>query len=383
MTIPDGNILTSIMNDFTAVTSLSRMKIEPYAIKVLVTLITIDLMVAGIVMLIEDAPLDKTILTRTLKYAAFAYMVLSYQSIINALSSSFVMIGLKAAGDTLTAKTFTNPSLITTMGFDLIGPFTQNIIDGKTFGANNGNVIDKVMSMPSMVMLGLTYMMILFCFFLIAVNIFVVYIEFAIFTSIALILVPFGVWEKTDFIFDKVKNGVINFGIKYMTLSFVVSIAFNIIKKWQLPPDPSFNQALYVLLGVFAITYLCWHAPNVAAGMAQGGGGTMTGAALGGFAGAAAGNAASVGGGAGKALIGGKNQSTGTRGGIIPTLGRVTGITPRMESAASQLKDMGAGFGNKVAQRFGSKHTPTPPSTPSGVNLSSERPGTDTSADLK
>lgn len=375
MNIPDGNILTSIMNDFVAITSTSRTKVEPYALKVLGTLITIDLLIASILMLIEDLPMGKQILSRTLKYGGFAFMVLSYQTIINALSSSFVMIGLKAAGDTITAKTFTNPSLITDIGFKLIGPFTQNIADGKTFGADHGGVIDKVLSMPSVLMLGLTYMMILFCFFLIAVNIFITYVEFAIFTSIALILVPFGVWEKTEFIFDKVKNGVINYGIKFMTLSFIISISFNIIKKWQLPPDPTFNQALYVLLGIFAITYLCWHAPSVAAGFAGGGGGSMTGAALGGFAGAAAGNVANVGSGAGKALVGGVNPTTGNRGGILPTLGRVTGVTNRVQSAADQLKDMGSDFGGKVAQKFGSKNNSTPPpAAPSGVDLNSDKP---------
>jgi type IV secretion system protein TrbL len=228
-------------------------------------------------------------------------------------------------------------------------------------------------------LLGLSYLMLIFCFFMIAINIFVVYVEFAIFASVALILVPFGVWEKTEFIFDKVKNGVINFGIKYMTLAFVVSISFNIIKQWQLPPDPTFQQALYVLLGMLAVTYLCWHAPSVAAGMASGGGGMITAAAMVGAGSTMANNAASTAGGTGKALVGGVNQATGNRGGIIPTVGRMTGVTTAMVNAASTVANMGKDFMN--SQGKGGSSSPTPPTSTSS-NVSPQPVNTASGVDL-
>lgn len=387
MAIPDGNILTNLLKDFSAITANSRPLIQGYAVKVLITLTTIDILLACIVCLMENQDIARTMLRRTLKYTAFAFMVMFFKDIVNAFSASFIKIGLEAGGKVLTPNDFTNPSYISTLGWDMVGPFVQNIIDGKSFGANNGDLVDKIVSLPSAMLLGLVYIMILGCFFAIAINIFILYIEFAIFTSIALILVPFGVWDKTEFIFDKAKNGVINYGIKYMVLAFIVSVAMNKIRDWQLPPDPTFQQALYVLLGMLAITYLSWHAPSVAAGFAGGSGGSMTGAAIGGFAGGAAGNAANVGSGAGKALVGGVNRNTGNRGGLLPTLGRVTGITPRVSSAAEQLKDMGKDFGSKVAQKFskaGATGTPndTAPTSPSGVDLNPpERPDTGPSKD--
>jgi type IV secretion system protein TrbL len=381
MAIPDANILTSLLKDFTSITANSRPLIEGYAIKVLITLTTIDILVVSLFCLMDNQDIVKTMLRRTLKYAGFAFLVIFYKDIVNAFSESFLKIGLEAGGKVLTANDFTNPSYISTLGMDMIGPFVQSITNGKSA---TDATLDSIMSLPSSILLGLVYLMILGCFFAIAINIFILYIEFAVFTSIALILVPFGVWEHTSFIFDKAKNGVINYGIKYMTLAFIVSIAMSKIKDWQLPPDPTFQQALYVLLGMLAITYLSWHAPTVAAGFAGGGGGSMSGAAIGGFAGSMAGKAASTAGGTGKALVGGINQNTGTRSGILPTVGRMTGATAGLQNAASKIADMGKEFGNNLSQKYGNSGNsgnsppPTPPPAASGVNLNTGSSGTDT-----
>lgn len=287
--VPNADILTSLLERFTSVTANSTNLIHGFAWKVLVILIAVDLIVAVLIMLMEDAALGQAVFRRVLKYSAFTYMVFDYKFIINAFGDSFVLIGLKAAGSTLTDKMFTNPSKITDLGFAMISTPIQSILvtDGSAASNAAGTLANTITSFPTMLIMIPIYFMILFCFFAIAINIFVVYIEWAILTSIALILVPFGVWDKTEFIFEKAKNGIITYGIKFMTLAFVTSISLNIIQTFRLPPNPGIHDALYILVGMLAITYLCFHAPSIAAGIASGSGGTVTAAAAVGFAAAA------------------------------------------------------------------------------------------------
>lgn len=274
----DTNILTTLLIEFKSRIEPATGLILPYAKNTLFILMTIDLALIYIMALIKEEEAGyKPLLVNALKYGAFAYLVLSYHSIATMIMESFAMIGLKAGGNLLSFADLSNPSKIAFHGLQLTKQVWENVTISELY-----NPFAAIMILISVIAINVA-------FFVIGLQIFVTTIEFGIVAALGLILVPFGVWKPTSFIFDKIKDGIINFGIKYMVLSFVVSISIALMNKWvPLAHEAKFEETLIMAFGASALAYLCYHAPAVASGLSSGGSGNLGGMAMvGGIVGAA------------------------------------------------------------------------------------------------
>jgi type IV secretion system protein TrbL len=118
---------------------------------------------------------------------------------------------------------------------------------------------------------------------MLAIQIFVTYLEFYLVAALSLILVPFGVFKHTAFIAERAFGSVVSFGVKLMVLSFIIAAAHPVLAQITLPAQPTWQQAYMVLLASLAIAFLAWHAPGIAAGMITGGP-TLTAGSAAGFA---------------------------------------------------------------------------------------------------
>jgi type IV secretion system protein TrbL len=272
MTLPDQNILTSMLGDFKVKIAPASGIIMPYAKNTLNILFTIELTMAYIMSLLKEEDAGLKVLYITLfKYGTFVFLLLNYQTIVNQIILSFQLIGLKAAGGNISSSDFTNPSLICEKGLTLTANLFTNVGAG-----------ESVLNVFTALMVLLAAIAIIFAFFIIGVEIFIVNVEFSIVAALGLILVPFGMLTHTSFMFDKIKEGIINFGIKYMVLAFVASISMSIVTQWtQLSAGATFQQALYMAFGSCTLAYLCHHAPSVASSMASGSGGGGMGSGIG------------------------------------------------------------------------------------------------------
>lgn len=274
----DTNILTTLLIEFKSRIEPATGIILPYAKNTLFILITIDLALVYIMALIKEEEAGyKPLLVNILKYGAFVYLVLSYHSIATVIMESFAMIGLKAGGNLLSVADLSNPSKVAFHGLTLTKEVWENVTIKELY-----NPFSAIMILISVIAINIA-------FFVIGLQIFVTTIEFGIVAALGLILVPFGVWKPTSFIFDKIKDGIINFGIKYMVLSFVVSISIALMNKWApLAHEAKFEETLIMAFGASALAYLCYHAPAVASGLSSGGSGNLGGMAMvGGIVGAA------------------------------------------------------------------------------------------------
>lgn len=272
MALPDHNVLTSLLNDFKSTISPATGNLTSSANTTLRILVGIDLTLGLILNLLDDEDAAyKLILRNTFKYGVFVYLILSYNTIVNQIISSFQSIGLIAAGNTLSASDITNPSLLCQMGLDL----TANLFVAAGAGQMMLNPITALLLL-------ITALAIIVAFFIIGLEVFIVNIEFSVVAALGLILIPFGAWDKTAFIFDKIKEGIINFGIKYMVMAFIVSTTAKIVNQWSpLANNCTWQQAIYMAFGACALAYVCHHMPSVASSMASGSGGGGLGSGVG------------------------------------------------------------------------------------------------------
>jgi type IV secretion system protein TrbL len=287
--IPDQNLITSLLKEFVSRGNLAASLLKPYSWSLLATLMTIDLVLIYIFSLIKEENQGyKELLMQAPMYGAYIFMVQQYTVIVNNISNSFIQAGVTAGGGGLNTSDLTNPSQIIVKGYELIGPVLENYI------ANNGSMkwlilesfgelmapgLKTALSMLglapktsvtiNLLMICVASILIMICFFIIGMQLFVIQVEFAIVAALGIILIPFGVWDKTRFIFDKIKNGIINFGIKMMLITTLTATSIQLLKSLTLPPEPTWQQMFYLLLGAGAMAYLAHCIPKEVDSMAR------------------------------------------------------------------------------------------------------------------
>jgi type IV secretion system protein TrbL len=288
---PDAGILTSIMHDFNN-TFLGGVKnILPWAKYILSALITIDLTLALIFRNDDDSVLT-LLLQKILLYGFIIYVVIDYRQLTKVIISGFSAIGLKAGGNRITEALTTDPSAISEYGIYVAKPIFDQI------GSYHG--MSAIYHFGDIFVGSIMGLLIMFSFGFMGIQFFLTWLEFYIVGCLSLIFIPFGVFKGTSFLSERAFGTIIAFGVKLMVLSFIASASIPLVKKWQLPAEPTIQMMFYALLGCGAIAFLSYEAPKLASSLLMGTpslsageaiGSMMRGARTAGHAAAAAGHA--------------------------------------------------------------------------------------------
>ena len=197
----------------------------------------------------------------------------------------------------------------------------------------------------------LAWLVVILCFFVLAVQLFITLIEFKLTTLAGFVLVPFALWNKTSFLAEKVLGNVVSSGVKVLVLAVIVGIGSGLFAEFQTVPDePSIDHALVVMLASLALLALGIFGPGIATGLISGGpqlgAGAMAGAAVG-----AAGTAVAIGAaatGVGGAVMAGARMAPGAAK-MAASGARSMASTASNARSAFQAGSAGAGGGFKGA----------------------------------
>ncbi len=258
----DTGILTTVLNQLAGRLSLGYARILPDALVLMRYLVAIELVVLGVFWALGKSDITVTAIKKITAIGLFLWIITGMKSLSHALISSFAQAGLVAGGSVLTVANLFDPSAIIDMGFKTTKPIFDNIGGFTTIALHPVNSALQF----------ITGLMGLFAYFLIAWNLFIVIIEFYLFTVCAVILIPFAVFKPTAWLAERAIGGTFTIGVKLMVLALIVSIAYDIIGSLDLTPVADDNYALYCGISmVCVISYLSWSAPNFAAGIISGG----------------------------------------------------------------------------------------------------------------
>src|SRR5271168_3651248 len=324
----DPGILTTLLNAFLAVFSAGPGHLAPAAARILFLMAGIELTLAGIWWVLKGENILVGLLQKTLLLCLFAFFVANWTTLINSVLDGFVWAGFTAGGSSPAAGAalIKDPSSIIGQAFVVTQPIENEVSALSLY------------SIGSLILLGWAYIFTILAFFMLAIQVFITYLEFYLVAALSLILVPFGVFKHTAFIAERAFGSVVSFGVKLMVLSFIIAAVQPVLAQITLPAEPTWQQAYMVLLASMAIAFLSWHAPGIAAGMISGGPSLTAGSAAGFVASSALG-----------ALAGAAAASTAARATAAGTLSAT-------KAAASGLGTvrMGAQLGAASAQLGGS-----------------------------
>ncbi|MDY1261817.1 P-type conjugative transfer protein TrbL [Pseudomonas aeruginosa] len=256
------------------------------------TLVAIDMTLAGLYWALGHATgqgddVMAKLIRKVLYVGAFAYIIGNFNWLASIVFRSFAGLGLTATGS-LSMETFLQPGRLAKTGIDAGMPILDQISEMAGFP-------EVFINMTPIVVMFLAWLVVIVCFFVLAVQLFITLIEFKLTTLAGFVLVPFALWNKTAFLAEKVLGNVVSSGVKVLVLAVIVGIGTGLFAEFQVTPDePSIDHALVVMLASLALLTLGIYGPGIATGLISGGpqlgAGAMAGAALG-----AAGTAVAVG----------------------------------------------------------------------------------------
>ena len=260
----DNGTLTTILEQFIEVFKLGRKDVALGAWNLLTALSTMELIIASLWWALTGQDALVGLIKKILGIGFFIFVVQNYDILLKQVIEGFIQTGKLASsngGDALASVR--DPSTIVSAGFYVALPIFDHL---KSFGE-----WDVLFHIHDIIISGLCGIFILGAYFIIAIQVFVTYLEFSIVSTLGLILIPFGVFKHTRFLAEKAFGSIIAFGVKLMVLSLLVSVTVPVLKTFTVPEDPTWAQLFNLVLICLAVTGLAWHAPGVAAGMLSGG----------------------------------------------------------------------------------------------------------------
>jgi len=249
-------------------------------------LIGIDITLAGLYWAMgPDTNVIAKFLKKVMYVGVFALIITNFSFLAGVIFDSFGALGLRASGSTLTAADLMRPGFVAATGFEAAHPLLNEV--GELTGP-----VKFFTNIVTIFVLMLAWLITLFAFFFIAIQLFVTIIEFKLTTLAGFILIPFALWNKTSFLAEKVMGNIVASGIKLMVLAVIIGIGTTIFGELTaafVPGEVTLEDAASVILGSLAIFALAIFGPGIATGLVSGAPQLGAGAAVGTMAAAGAG----------------------------------------------------------------------------------------------
>ncbi|MEM8771415.1 MAG: P-type conjugative transfer protein TrbL [Pseudomonadota bacterium] len=230
-------------------------------------LIGIDIVLAGLFWALagEQNVLGQFV-KKVLYVGAFAFIINNFALLANIIFSSFAGLGLVATGTTLTAADLLKPGFVAATGYNAAYPLLEEANSLIGFPSFFSNFV-------TIAIILLAWVIVLFAFFILAIQLFVTIIEFKLTTLAGFVLVPFALWNKTSFLAERVLGNVIASGVKLMVLAIIVGIGstiFGSITATFTPGAVTLEQAASTILGSLSLLTLGIFGPGIATGLVAG-----------------------------------------------------------------------------------------------------------------
>jgi len=251
------------LNTLRAVLHGGYARILPYALRLGVLLLTLDAVLMGLGWALGGS---ENVLALLIKWALWNGFLLgtlySWPLWSGVFMQSLVQSGLIIGGGQLTVQQFLDPGLLVAQGSRMTATL---ILD---WGAYQG--LGAMMHPIDMTMMVIIFCVLMGSFLLIAIEVFLVVMEFYLLTICCTILLPCGFFRYSWFLAELAIKQLVVVTLRMFVLAAVVSLISPVITAMALPPHPTLQNALSAAGMALAMAFLCWHAPALAASLANG-----------------------------------------------------------------------------------------------------------------
>ena len=196
-----------------------------------------------------------------IKISAFLFIVGNWHEItIDVIFKSFELAGQVASN----YETTISPSKMFLAGFEM-----TKLIFGAIFKTTNWMIV--LGNLPLLLLqLNVCLLIIAACGYM-AIAYILVNIEFYVAAALSIILVPFGMVPQLRFLFDNVISGMFKYGVKFMTMVFVIGLGYTFFfNQATLAADSAPEVLIKSAVGAIVFTLLVVRLPDLVCGMISG-----------------------------------------------------------------------------------------------------------------
>jgi type IV secretion system protein TrbL len=257
--------LTDILTNFATASNTGIWTLMPYASKLVMTLAIIDTVYSHLIQM-EDGNHIHILTWNVFKYGFCYFFISYYHWIIISLLDGFIQFGFIASGNKISVATLTDPTYILQLGAAVADPLNQQLKFINDLGGGFGQQMNLV----------IITMGVQLSYVIIAIQVFIAYLEFYIIGALGVVLLPFWANRHTSFLGNKVMPFMVGIALKIAVLSFILSLVLPYIQN-HLPPavddtTPIISTAssMDILACSLAFAFLVWRVPNMAAKLTRG-----------------------------------------------------------------------------------------------------------------
>lgn len=268
----DSSILTDILSALVNATSDGFNGIRENAEDLFYQLLVIELVLFGIGIALNRVDVQRELVAKILAIGFVQFLLFRYVWLVDSLRDGFVGVGLYAAGSNISISEFLDPSAFINTGFAKV----FDVIESRF----NEQGLWNFLSTPSLVWLlhAVVLLIMFFAFAAVGLQIFLSVAEFYLISTLAVILIPFLVLQRTAFLGLRALNGLVAICIKLMVIAFVASLSAPVIELLSFTSsEPTIKESMSLAVGALAIALLMWRAPAIAMSLISGTGGIDAG----------------------------------------------------------------------------------------------------------
>jgi type IV secretion system protein TrbL len=253
----DPGILTTTLNNFLTVFSQGWVNLQPAINFLIKVFLGIEIVMFGFWMALGGIDNLVGIMKKLLYLLVWAWIIKKFPELSSAFAKSLVKAGQMAGGGV--SSNIFDPSQVLKIGFVNLVPALNEVI-----------AMGATLRLFESLVLGICLILVAIAYILIAWQIFYSVLEFYLISAIVGLFLPFGFFEPTKFLAEKSIGAIVSSGIKLMVLAFLVNIILPVLQTLKFSGDLTIPEVLSALLTVGALSFLCWNAPGVAAGLLSG-----------------------------------------------------------------------------------------------------------------
>jgi type IV secretion system protein TrbL len=254
----DFNLLTSTLSAFVGALAAGQARVQAAGSGVLRGLVIIEIVLAGSWVALGSASLP-SLFKKLLHITFWMWFATSFPTVVKAFSDSLVQLGLSAGQQPGNMGLLLDPSRIAGQALDATAPLVAAMDDA------GFHIKDAIV-------LGLCYLAIMGCFFVMAGQICLAIIEYYLIVTLATCLIPFGVSSHTKFIAEKAIGAAVAVSVKLMVLSFVVALIQPVLGhiRFSGGGDIKMNELMAMILVSGLLACVVWRAPGFASDLLAG-----------------------------------------------------------------------------------------------------------------
>ena len=306
-------------------------------------LILIDVTLAALFWAWGQTDILQSLIKKTLYVGAFAYILGNFPMLSEVIFQSFAGLGLKASAAGFGPDDLMRPGLIAAEGMNASQPVFEQI------SQISPGPVEFFANIAEVVLLFTAGLIIIAAFFVMAIQLFVLIVEFKFTTLAGFALVPFAFWRQTSFLAERVLGNVMASGIKILVVAMIIGIGSTLFEQIRTAlPDDGMNiaQAFSVVLGALVLMGLSIFCPRLAVGLVSGAPQLSAGAAAGTAIGVGAASVAGAMAGAGAVRAGAAGiRAAATASGAVATATKLGSLQTGMRGPPAAPINAAVGLG--------------------------------------